>query len=108
MNLTAIPQFQRNLKRFKEIVRVLVKYGLADWLKPSDPEFIRKLFKGGGGEDLSATTRGERIRMAMTELGTTFIKLGQMLSTRADLVGKEVADELGKLQSNTHPTLLSG
>jgi ubiquinone biosynthesis protein len=41
--------------------------------------------------------------MALTELGTTFIKFGQMLSTRADLVGHEVAAELAHLQSNTPP-----
>jgi ubiquinone biosynthesis protein len=41
-----------------------------------------------------------RIRLVLTELGTTFIKLGQVLSTRADLVGKALADELAKLRDD--------
>jgi ubiquinone biosynthesis protein len=41
------------------------------------------------------------VRLALTELGTTFIKLGQMLSTRPDLVGPEMAGELAHLQINT-------
>ena len=40
------------------------------------------------------------IRLALTELGPTFIKLGQLLSTRPDVVGVQLADELAKLQSN--------
>src|SRR5262245_50479173 len=44
-------------------------------------------------------TREARIRLTLTELGPTFIKLGQLLSTRPDVVGKELADELKQLQS---------
>ena len=44
-----------------------------------------------------------RIRLALTELGTTFIKLGQMMSTRADMVGPELATELSSLQADTPP-----
>jgi ubiquinone biosynthesis protein len=44
-----------------------------------------------------------RIRLALSELGTTFIKFGQMLSTRPDLVGPDVAAELAHLQSQTPP-----
>ena len=42
-----------------------------------------------------------RLRLALTEMGTTYIKLGQVLSTRADLVGPEIAAELRKLQADT-------
>ena len=48
-----------------------------------------------------AVGREARIRLALTELGTTFIKLGQNLSTRADLVGPALAQELSALQSDT-------
>ena len=44
-----------------------------------------------------------RIRLAITELGTTYIKFGQMLSTCRDLVGQDVADELSKLQEGVLP-----
>ena len=46
-------------------------------------------------------TTEQRIRVAMTELGTTFIKLGQVLSTRPDLVGKKLANELVQLRDDT-------
>ena len=49
--------------------------------------------RGDGGVD------GERLRGALTELGTTYIKFGQMLSLRPDLVGEDVANELSKLQA---------
>ncbi|MBI1829957.1 MAG: AarF/ABC1/UbiB kinase family protein, partial [Planctomycetes bacterium] len=48
-------------------------------------------------------TQEARIRLALTELGTTFIKFGQMLSTRADLVGPDLATELCQLRSHTPP-----
>ena len=103
MKLTAIPQYRRNARRFEQILRILVKYGLADWLKPSLPDFLKKNLESAGGEDLTAVSRPEAIRLALTELGTTFIKMGQMLSTRADLIGPEIADELTRLQSDTPP-----
>lgn len=100
MNLGSLPQITRNAKRFEQIVRVLAKYGLAGWLKESNPEFIQRLLTSAEGEKLTAVPRAERIRMALTELGATFVKLGQMLSTRADLVGVDLAGELSKLQSS--------
>ena len=99
MKLTSLPQFKRNAKRFEQITRVLAKYGLAGWMRESDPDFIQRFLTGPEGDKLTARPRPERIRMALTELGTTFIKLGQMLSTRADLVGEAVAGELSRLQS---------
>jgi ubiquinone biosynthesis protein len=101
MNLTSIPQYVSDAKRFREIIATLVKYGLAGWISDTHPEFIKGLLTGAGGQRLSGLSQPVRIRMALTELGPTFIKLGQMLSTRADLVGHELADELSQLQSGT-------
>ena len=101
MQLSSLPQYVNNAKRFREIVRTLAKFGLAGWISDSHPDIVKNLLQGAAGERLSDFTQAERIRMALTELGTTFIKLGQMLSTRADLIGPELADELAKLQSNT-------
>jgi ubiquinone biosynthesis protein len=84
-----------------QILRVLAKYGLGEWISKAQPELIAKHLKSAEGNRIAEMSREERIRGAITELGTTFIKLGQILSTRADLVGPELADELGKLQSNT-------
>ncbi len=99
IKLTALPQFARNTKRFKEIVAVLIKYGFAHWIRDHDPEFIKDLFLGHEGQTLASLSPEVRIRMALTDLGPTFIKLGQLMSTRADLVGPSLAKELELLQS---------
>ena len=101
IDLTALPQFTRNAKRFREIVTILGKYGLADRLSGINPDFIKGLLKTDDGTRISDLRHEERIRLALTDLGVTFIKFGQMLSTRPDLVGPELAKELTKLQSST-------
>lgn len=99
IKITTIPQLYRNLNRWREILSVLSKYGLADWISRLDLEFAKGIFKDPAGEILARHTTAVRIRLAMTELGPTFIKLGQILSTRPDLVGLELADELQHLQA---------
>ena len=101
MKLTSLPQFRRNAIRFEQIMVVLAKHGLAAWLRESDPEFLQRFLRSPEGQNLAGRPRPERIRMALAELGTTFIKLGQMLSTRADIVGADLAGELTKLQADT-------
>jgi ubiquinone biosynthesis protein len=100
VRLSSLPQYKRNAKRFTEILRVLSKYGLGGWLKSTDPEFLKKLFKSKDGDEIVGMGRGERMRLAAEELGPTFIKLAQILSTRSDLIGPEIASELENLQSN--------
>ena len=87
--------------RFQEIIETLAKYGLADWLQNANIESINDYFKTSSGKDIRKFSKAERLRLALTELGTTFIKFGQILSTRSDLVGSELAQELSKLQSDT-------
>ena len=87
-------------KRFEEIVRILAVYGLADWLGKELPSFVEKRLATVDGRSISDMTTAQRLREAFTELGTTFIKLGQVLSTRPDVVGHEVADELSRLQAD--------
>ena len=48
-------------------------------------------------------SRGERLRLALEELGPIFVKFGQMLSTRRDLLPQDIADELKKLQDQVPP-----
>lgn len=98
MKLTAIPQLARNANRLREIVTILSRYSLADWINRLDLGFARGFFKSAEGS-LSELNHATRMRLALTELGPTFIKLGQILSTRDDLVGVELARELTKLQS---------
>ncbi len=101
IKLTALPQFKRNAARFREIVAVFLKYGLADWLETYEPEFIKNLRKKGKNAVSANLTQEARIRMALTELGTTFIKFGQIMSTREDIVRPSLAKELAQLQSST-------
>ena len=87
IKVRSIPHIYRNVKRWTEILAVLSKYGLADWLAPTNIEFIKDRLSSREGEAIARLTREARIRLTLTELGTTFIKLGQVLSTRADVVG---------------------
>ncbi len=99
--ISTIPQLYRHLRRWTEIVSILSKYGLADWLSHTKIEFIKRRFRAADGEILARLSQPARIRLALAELGPAFIKLGQLLSTRADLVGKELAEELTLLQTRT-------
>ena len=90
-------------ERLSQIVQVFARYGLADSVKDNTPQSVRKWFVDPDGKLLSQYSQAERLRLALTELGTTFIKLGQMLSTRDDLVDPAVIEELKKLQADTPP-----
>ena len=78
---------------------MLSKYGLAGWLSRFNIDFISERLKATDGEVLSKLTQEARIRSALTELGPTFIKFGQLLSTRPDVIGPGLAEELQQLQS---------
>lgn len=100
MKISSIPHLFRNVKRATEIVAVLSRYGLADWLSHTNIDFAKDQLKNRDGEILARHTREARIRLALTDLGPTFIKLGQLLSTRPDVIGSKLAAELQQLQSN--------
>ena len=102
MKITAIPQLYRNLRRWREILAVLRRYGLADWLTHFRLPF-RDSLKDRGGVPLSKYSREQRVRMALTDLGPTFIKLGQILAARPDLVGPSLSEELKQLRANVTP-----
>ena len=89
--------------RLNEIAAVLARHGLAAWAARGSgivslPPVARLVGRAVTPEELEASD-GERLRGALTELGTTYIKFGQMLSLRPDVVGEEIADELAKLQA---------
>ena len=92
----------KHRQRLGEIMTVLGRYGLADW---ADQQGIAgvKLARRLADPTLAALSPGERMRGAAVELGTTFIKFGQMLSLRPDAVGTEVAAELEQLQGSVPP-----
>ncbi len=102
--MSLIPeQLTRHARRVGEVGSILAKYGLADWLANFGFNLPKKYFTSRDGELLTEQSRPTRIRLAVSELGTTYIKLGQMLSTRGDLVGWEIAEELVKLQTDVPP-----
>ncbi|QDV27195.1 ABC1 kinase family protein [Aureliella helgolandensis] len=100
MKISSIPQLYRNFRRWQEILGILRRYGLADWLSQLKFDFIRDWIKDEQGVPLASYSREKRIRLALTELGPTFIKLGQVLSLRQDLIGPELASELTSLQTH--------
>ena len=103
MRIRSIPQIYRNVARWREILAILSKYGLAGWLSRFDFAIGRTLLKNRNGQVLADERRETRIRLALEELGPTFIKLGQIMSTRPDVVGAELAEELEKLQTRVPP-----
>ncbi len=100
MKITTLPQVYRNANRWGEILTILSKYGLAGWIGRFDLPLIKGFLKARDGEALGHLSRETRIRLAIEELGPTFIKLGQILSTRPDQVGMPLARELQKLQTS--------
>ncbi len=100
MRISSIPQIYRHLNRWREILGVLSKYELATWIGRLGPDFAKDLLKDRGGSPIARAGWECRVRNALAELGPTFIKLGQVLSTRPDLVGVSLADELAQLQRN--------
>jgi ubiquinone biosynthesis protein len=101
LDLLNLSQTTAEFKRVAEIAAVMGRFGLADWLKRLPSEQLRNLIASPETQAMADQPWEVRVRLALTELGTTFIKLGQLLSTREDLIGVALADELSKLQSNT-------
>src|SRR5574340_1188575 len=92
------------LLRLARIVTVALRFGL--------DEFLLAHARLGGLRVLVAATlfwrrldrpRGERLRLALENLGPIFVKFGQVLSTRRDLLPLDIADELAKLQDRVPP-----
>lgn len=100
MRLSSIPQIYRHLNRWREILSVLSKYELANWIGRLGPDFAKDLFKAPDGVAIARHPWEARIRLALAELGPTFIKLGQVLSTRPDVVGVALAEDLQHLQAD--------
>ena len=103
MPIGKIRRATRYIARYREIFGVLVRYGLADWARRIDIDFAREVVTRQADPELLRLSTEERIRRALLELGPTFIKLGQTLSVRPDIVGVPLADELKKLQSRVPP-----
>ncbi|BAJ64741.1 hypothetical protein ANT_27150 [Anaerolinea thermophila UNI-1] len=101
-----LPEF--HFHRYREIVRVLLNHGLEFLFARLDPQWapIRRFLRLPAGSVAAPSMPDEvalHLRLALEELGVTFIKLGQILSTRPDLLPPEFIRELSRLQDSVPP-----
>jgi len=95
---------RKTILRMLGIQRVLMKYGLDEFVK--ETHLLRPLrffFLALPRRRDTSAPLGERIRLALQELGPIFVKFGQAISTRRDLLPPDIADELAKLQDKVPP-----
>ena len=92
------------MSRLLKFLSTSRRYRLGDLIPDSSrgSRFLRWVLKGQAAASQNAS-RGERLRLALQELGPVPIKFGQLLSTRRDLLPKDLADELSLLQDNVAP-----
>ena len=97
----------RHRARLDEIAGVFAKYGFAAWVQRGSGLVSTRVMQGLVDRHVDprivSMSDGERLRRALTELGTTWVKFGQMLSLRPDVVGDDVAEELARLQATVAP-----
>ena len=93
----------RTIRRYRTILGVLIKYGFGHFVEQLNIDYYLELGKrivtlNKMPKELERLSQPQRLRLAMEELGPTFIKLGQLLSTRPDVLSKEYILEFSKLQ----------
>ena len=104
MSIFKVHETYQELKRYGRIVRVLVRYGFGDLLQRMKVNHAaRQRVFTIETQALKNLTTPERLRLAFEELGPTFIKFGQVLSSRPDVLSAEFVRELSKLQDHVPP-----
>ena len=97
----------RELPRLREISSVLIRHGLGDLVRRAGVstllERTGQVLQWGQASEIAHLEPQQRARLALEELGPTFVKLGQMLSTREDLLPSTWTDELNRLYSHVAP-----
>ncbi|MGK2905589.1 MAG: ABC1 kinase family protein [Desulfuromonadales bacterium] len=93
----------RTIRRYRSILGVLIKYGFGHFVEQLNIDYYLELGKrivtlDKIPKELERLSQPQRLRLVMEELGPTFIKLGQLLSTRPDVLGQEYIHEFSKLQ----------
>ncbi len=99
----------RHASRYLEIITVLIKYGFVDVISQSHLEGVinlgRKIVFKKADSKITSLSKWVRMRLVLEELGPTFIKFGQIMSTRPDLIPVELVHELKKLQNTVTTTV---
>jgi len=96
----------RQFARMLKISAILSRYQLDEFLEATHlyrPMRLLRLVTPWGRSDLAGKPRGERLRLALNEMGPIYVKFGQIISTRRDLVAPDIADELALLQDQVPP-----
>mgnify|MGYP000947639614 FL=1 len=105
--LTGIRKNFKSISRYNQILRVLLKYGFEDLVYYLDDRkqytFLQKLIPAASRKHALLYTKWAKMRLVCEELGPTFVKFGQILSNRPDLIPLELTFELEKLQENVPP-----
>jgi len=97
-----LKQFGRLLK----ISAILARYRLDEFLEATHlyrPMSLLRVLAPWGARGVADKPRGERLRLALHEMGPIYVKFGQIVSTRRDLVPPDIADELAQLQDRVPP-----
>ena len=108
MSLIAnIKRKYKSVSRYNEILKVLLKYGFEDLVQHLEEKkkyaFLQKLIPQKTRTQALKYTKWEKMRLVCEELGPTFVKFGQVLSNRPDLIPFELVLEFEKLQDNVPP-----
>src|SRR5882672_10835897 len=96
----AISLAPAHLKRYKDVVYLLLKYGRSDVIKASEFEDI---FTESDHPSLTAIPKADELATDLEKMGPTFIKIGQLLSTRPDLLPVPYIEALSRLQDKVEP-----
>lgn len=92
------------LRRYNQIMRVLLKYGFEDLVSYMEEkkrfQFIKKLIPKSTYDRAMHLTKWEKMRLVCEELGPTFVKFGQIMSNRPDILPEALIKELEKLQDS--------
>ena len=94
---------RRTLSRFDEIIKIFRKYDFDKVLGQTTRNKISPFRNEADNKELLKEDFPIRLRLMLQELGTTFIKFGQLLASRPDLVGEKISEELSQLHDDNPP-----